>query len=48
MVASAYETKEGDERHDPIADLDGNKQINIVDILIVALDYGKTYSTLPQ
>jgi len=42
IVASAYGTREGDERYNPIADLDGNRQINIVDISIVALDYGKT------
>jgi len=42
IVASAYGTKEGDDKYNPIADLDGNKQINIIDVSIVALEYGKT------
>ena len=45
IVASAYGTKEGDERYNPIADLDNNKRINVVDIAIVVVDFGKTFST---
>lgn len=43
IVAMAFGTKEGDERYNPIADLDGDKKINIKDIFMVAKDFGKTY-----
>jgi hypothetical protein len=42
IVAQAFGTKEGDTNYNPIADLDNNKQISIIDISTVAIDYGKT------
>jgi hypothetical protein len=41
MVAKAFGTKEEGESYNPIADLDNDKQINIVDLYEAAKDYGK-------
>jgi hypothetical protein len=38
----AFGTKEGDETYNVLVDLDENGEVNIVDVSIVALDYGKT------
>jgi hypothetical protein len=42
LVAIGYGSKPGDWNWNPTADLDGNGEINIVDITMVARDYGKT------
>jgi len=36
----AFGCKPGDENYNEIADMDKNEEINILDISIVALDYG--------
>lgn len=41
MVAIAYGSKPRDPNWNAIADLDKNGWINIIDITIVAKDYGK-------
>jgi len=38
----AFGSQEGDENYNVLADLDENSEVNILDISIVALDYGKT------
>jgi len=42
MVAAAYNTRSGDEKWNAITDLDRNGLVNILDISMVARDYGKT------
>lgn len=44
VVAAAicYDSKEGQLKYNPIADVDGNGVINIVDIVIIAIHYGET------
>lgn len=42
MVAKAYGTKEGDPNYKSIGDLDGNGEINMIDIAKVAKDFGKS------
>jgi len=41
-VALAFGTKEGDEYYNVLADFDENNEVNILDISMVAMDYGKT------
>jgi hypothetical protein len=41
LVAKAFGTKEGDDGYSPIADLDNNKEIDIMDLYTVARDYGR-------
>jgi len=48
IVSEAFGTKEGDETYNPIADLDRNKEVNMVDLYEVAKDYGKTLSSTSQ
>jgi rhodanese-related sulfurtransferase len=43
IIAKAFRTKEGDENWNPIADLDDNKEINIIDLYQVATNFGKTF-----
>jgi hypothetical protein len=42
IVAVAYHTKPGDNKWNPLADLDKSNFIDIIDISMVAKDYGKT------
>jgi hypothetical protein len=42
IVARAFGCKPGDDRWNPIADMDTNETINIIDVAKVAKDYGKT------
>ena len=41
-VAIAFSSKDGDPGWNPIADIDRNRSVNIIDVTIVARDYGKT------
>ena len=43
LVASAYGTREGDSNYNPAADVaEPYGEINILDVVAVAMDYGKT------
>jgi hypothetical protein len=46
IVAVAFTSKPGDKNWNVIADLDGNSEINILDISLVAKDYGKSSSCI--
>jgi len=37
----AFGSKEGDENYNVLADLDENGEVNIIDVSMVAMDYGK-------
>jgi exo-beta-1,3-glucanase (GH17 family) len=41
IVAAIFASREGDSRFNPAADFDGNGLIDIVDLMIVAQDFGK-------
>lgn len=42
IVARAFDSKLGDERWDPNADLNSDGVINMLDIALVAKDFGKS------
>ena len=42
IVAIAFGSRAGDQKYNELADLDQNGEVNIIDISIVAKDYGKT------
>ena len=45
LVASRWNTAEGDPNYDPLYDLDGNGEIDIVDIMLVAVHWGEICQT---
>jgi hypothetical protein len=42
IVAIAFGSRAGDQKYNELADLDQNGEVNIIDISMVAKDYGKT------
>jgi hypothetical protein len=41
FAAGAFGSKQGNPRWNPIADLDGNGEVNMIDLVMIAIDYGK-------
>ena len=42
LVASRWNTAEGDPNYDALYDLDGNGEIGIMDIMLVAVHWGES------
>ena len=42
IIAIAYQTKPGDDKWNELADVDKNGMVNIIDVALVAKDFGET------